>query len=67
MSDTKACVKKMVNSLVKSNGYPYAAGYLESFLVEILDKHVKDKTELEMIKIRMLDIGINQLLDKMEA
>jgi hypothetical protein len=58
----------MVKGLVKGEGYAYATGYLESFLTEIIDNNVKDQTEKSMLKIRMLDIGINQLLDsKKEA
>lgn len=66
MSDTKDCVARMIKGLVKKGGYAYTTGYLESFLTEIIDRNVKDESEKSMIKIRMLDIGINALLDKVQ-
>lgn len=63
MSDTKDAIDRMVRGLVKGHGYCYATGYLESFLAGVIDDHVKDPIALEKLRMRMVFIGIDKLLD----
>lgn len=64
-NDTREIAKKMCRSLIDNHGYPYAAGYVESFLVSIIEKYVKDPTDLSMVHIDMLNVGIDaQLFNK---
>ena len=58
-------VRKVTDTLVKNQGYAYAAGYLQSVLVEVIDRYVKDDLDLSMIQIRLLSAGINNNLDHM--
>lgn len=60
--DLKETTGKMISALRK-HGDEYAAGYLESFIVGLIVKHVTDPIEVTMVKMRMLNIGINAILD----
>jgi hypothetical protein len=59
-------VRKVTDTLVKTNGYAYAAGYLSAILVDTIAEHVKDDADLSMIQIRLLSAGINANLDHMK-
>jgi hypothetical protein len=67
MTDTRETVKKMARALIDNKGYPYAAGYLESYLVSIIEKYVTDPKEVTMLKMEMLNIAIDNKLDKIGA
>jgi hypothetical protein len=67
MSDTKTVVKKLVSSVADANGYAYTAGYLESLLVEIIERNVKDKDKLQLLHVELLMKAIDAKLDKMAA
>lgn len=56
------CVGKMISGL-QSVGKDYALGYIESFIVQLMRDHVKDPLEAEKLRLRMLMIGIDALLD----
>ena len=58
-------VRKVTDTLVKNQGYAYAAGYLQSVLIEVIHRYVKDDLDLSMIQIRLLSAGINNNLDHM--
>lgn len=62
MTETREIVGKMVYALEK-NSKSYALGYLETFLAGLIEEHVKDPVKLEMLRMRMLTIGIDALLD----
>ena len=62
MKETGEVVAKMIYALEK-NSKSYALGYLETFLTGLIDEHVKDPVKLEMLRMRMLAIGIDALLD----
>lgn len=62
--NTREVAKKMCQALIESEGYPYAAGYFESFLVSVIEKYVTNPDDRAMLKMEMLNIGINQFLDK---
>lgn len=62
--NTREVAKKMCKALIESKGYPYAAGYVESFLVSVIEKYVTNPEDRAMVKMDMLNIGINQFLDK---
>lgn len=64
-NETSEIVGKMVYALSKKNK-DYALGYLETFLTNLIDEHVKDPTELSFLRMRMLAIGIDQLIDVKE-
>lgn len=66
-NDINTVAKKMVKALIDAKGYPFAIGYIESFMAGIIDKYVTDETDLALLKIEMLGIACNQILDKMEA
>jgi hypothetical protein len=59
-------VRKVTDTLVKTNGYAYAAGCLSTILVDTIAKYVKDDADLSMIQIRLLSLGINANLDHMK-
>jgi hypothetical protein len=65
-NDTGEVCTKMVDALCKSRGHIYAVGYIESFLAGVINRYVTDERELTLLKIEMLGISCNQLLDKME-
>jgi hypothetical protein len=56
------CVGRMIHGL-QSVGKDYALGYLESFIVQLIRDHVSDPLEQEKLRLRMLMIGIDALLD----
>jgi hypothetical protein len=60
--ETSEIVGKMVYALSKKNK-DYALGYLETFLTNLIEDHVKDPVELEFLRVRMLMIGIDNLID----
>lgn len=60
--ETSEIVQKMVKGLSYHNK-DYALGYLESFIVNLIENNVKDSTELSMLRMRMLGIGIEHLID----
>jgi hypothetical protein len=60
--ETSEIVSKMVYALSKKNK-DYAIGYLETFISNLINDHVKDPVELEFLRLRMLTIGIDQLID----
>ena len=66
MNDTGKSASKMVRALVESKGHPFTVGYLEVFMTDIIQRYVKDENELTLLKIEMLAIACDQLLDKME-
>ena len=66
-NDTNEVCRKMVNALIKSKGPYYAAGYLESFLADVMVRYVTNEKDLALLKIEMLGIACDQILDKMEA
>jgi hypothetical protein len=55
-------VGKMVSALSK-NGSDYALGYIESFLTGVIDEFVTDPIKVEQLRLRMLLIGIEALID----
>ena len=59
--ETSEIVGQMVTGLMKNNK-DYAIGYLEAFIVNLIEKHVKKKDDLTDLRIRMLDIGIKHLI-----
>jgi len=65
--DTREVVKKMCKSLAESKGYPYAAGYVESFLVRVIENYVTDPADKTLLHIEMLNIAIDNKLDKIGA
>jgi hypothetical protein len=60
--ETSEIVSKMVYALSKKNK-DFALGYLETFLTNLIEDHVKDPVELEFLRVRMLMIGIDNLID----
>jgi HD-like signal output (HDOD) protein len=66
-NDTADVCKKMVDAMRKSKGDQFALGYMESFLVYIIDKYVTDEKELSMMKIEMLGIACEYALEKIES
>jgi hypothetical protein len=60
--ETTEIVEKMVRAL-KGKGESFALGYLEVFISNLIKDHVKDPIELEMLRMRMLGIGIDALID----
>lgn len=60
--ETNQIVAKMVKGLASYNK-DYAIGYLESFISNLINDNVKDESELNMLRIRMLGIGIEHLID----
>ena len=59
--ETSEIVSQMVTGLSKNNK-DYALGYLEAFIVNLIEKHVKKKDDLTDLRFRMLDIGIKHLI-----
>jgi hypothetical protein len=62
MSDTKDTVNKLTKALTKRKGYAYAAGYLESTLVDIIEKYVPEDRKT-MLKIEMMFTACELALD----
>ena len=62
MQETRVNAAKMVAALRK-HGADYATGYLESFIVGLITKHVADRSDLSLVHMRMLTIGIDHLID----
>ena len=66
-NDLNETVRKITDSMIETKGYAYAAGYLQSLLVETIDRYVTDDVDLSMIQIRLLAIGIDAKLDHKES
>jgi hypothetical protein len=64
--DTCEIAKKMCRALVESRGCEYATGYLQSYLVSIIEKYVNDPADRILLHIEMLNIAIDNKLDKLE-
>lgn len=62
MTETAEIVGKMVYALEKRSK-SYALGYLETFMTGLINEYVTDPVKLEMLRTRMLAIGIDALLD----
>lgn len=60
--ETSEIVGKMVYALSQKNK-DYALGYLESFIVGLIDGYVTDPVKLEFLRLRMLTTGIDALID----
>lgn len=65
--NTREVTKKMCRALIEAKGYPYAAGYVESYLVSVIEKYVTDPADRTMLHIEMLNIAIDNKLDKIGA
>jgi len=52
-------VRKVTDTMIKNQGYAYTAGYLQSVLVEIIDRYVKEDSNLSMIIQLFVIIHIN--------
>jgi hypothetical protein len=60
--ETRVIVAKMVAALRK-HGDDYATGYLESLIVGLITNHVTDRSDLSLVHMRMLTVGIDHLID----
>ena len=65
-NDTNEVCRKMVNALMKAKSDQFALGYLESFLVSIIDRYVTDENELTFLKIEMLGIACEYALESLD-
>lgn len=65
--ETREIVKKLVDSLIESRGHAYASGYLESKLVDTIERFVTDEAKLSMLHIELLSSAIDHKLDKKAA
>ena len=61
-TETSEVVGKMVSGLQRVSS-DYALGYLESFITDLVQTHVKDPVQLEKLRLQMLMIGIDHLCD----
>ena len=52
-------VSKVVDSLVANRGYAYATGYLQTELINVMCKYIKEDSDLSMHQIRLLADGID--------
>jgi len=59
-------VRKVTDTMIKNEGYAYAAGYLQSVLIDVINRYVKDDLDLSMIQIRLFADGIHNNLDYMK-
>jgi len=64
MSDLSETARKMVSTLVRVKGNQYTVGYLESLLVSVIERNVTDPEKLYMLRLELMDIGINTILDE---
>jgi hypothetical protein len=60
--ETSEIVGKMVSALTKKNK-DYAIGYMESFIVGLIEKYVTDPNKLQDLRFDMLAKGIDVLID----
>ena len=60
--ETRVIAAKMVTALRK-HGDDYATGYLQSFIVGLITNHVTDRSDLSLIHMQMLTVGIDHLID----
>ena len=60
---TRDALSKMIKGLRKCGGDEYTLGYLESFVETIIHEYVKDQSDLSMLRMRMLGVGIEHLID----
>lgn len=63
MSDVRTTVNKVVDSMIRDNGYEYTAGFLNTFLIRVIEESVQSESEKQMILIRILSDGILNQLD----
>jgi hypothetical protein len=60
--ETSEIVGKMVSALTQKNK-DYAIGYMESFIVGLIDRYVTDPNKLQDLRFDMLAKGIDALID----
>mgnify|MGYP006297138673 CR=1 FL=1 len=60
--ETDEIVGKMVRAL-QGKGDKYALGFLEVFMANLIKDYVTDPIELKMLRMRMLTIGIDAMID----
>lgn len=63
---TAKIVSEMVTELVKNHGYAYAAGYLETTIVQLIAKHVKGE-DLTELMFQMIDKTVDERWNKKAA
>lgn len=61
MTKTQETVDKLVDALKRKGDYPYATGYLSSYLATLIDRYVPENEKTEL-RIEMLGEACNQLL-----
>jgi hypothetical protein len=59
--ETSETVQKMVSGLMTTNK-DYAIGYLESFVVNLIERYVKEEKDLADVRTRMLSIGLEHYI-----
>ena len=67
MTEVRETVDKVVNAMIRDHGAEYTAGYLNSFLVRIIESGVNDEIERSMILMELLAAGINSRIDAIKA
>lgn len=65
--NTREVAEKMCRALVEAKDYKYAVGYLQSYLVGIIDQYVTDPKDKTLLHIEMLNVAIDNKLDKLGA
>lgn len=70
-NDVRSTVNRVVDAMVKDHGHAYAAGFLNTFLIRVIEESVKEDLEKSMILIRLLSDGIcsriDYITDKVES
>lgn len=64
--ETKEVVSKMVHGLVASGGEKFALDFMEMFMTDIITDNVTDPMKLNMLRIMMMSVGIDHLMDAKE-
>jgi len=59
--ETSETVQKMVSGLMTTNK-DYTIGYLESFVVGLIERYVKEEKDLADVRSRMLSIGLEHYI-----
>jgi hypothetical protein len=67
MTEVRETVDRVVSAMIRDHGADYTAGYLNSLLVRIIEKGVKDDIERSMILIELLGAGIESRIDAINA
>jgi len=62
-NDIADCCHKMVIALRKYKGDQYTLDYMETFLRLVIETYVADETELQQLKIEMLDVACEYVMD----